>query len=149
MNNSVSHTSTDFVVFAIENTAKRLGIPGNKVYQALQSSNGIQDFLYPSYPTLHTQGKEYITREVIEYLNEQLPTTMPEDDPIINDTLLQLKYSRIIVLLAEKLEIEIPQAMDIFYTSDFYNDLSDKANQLHNMGDQYLAESIILELQQR
>ncbi|WP_449035328.1 DUF3791 domain-containing protein [Prevotella sp.] len=68
---------------------------------------------------------------------------------LINDTLLQLKYSRIIVLLAEKLEIEIPQAMDIFYTSDFYNDLSDKANQLHNMGDQYLAESIILELQQR
>lgn len=68
---------------------------------------------------------------------------------LINDTLLQLKYSRIIILLAEKLEIEIPQAMDIFYTSDFYNDLSDKANQLHNMGDQYLAESIILELQQR
>ena len=68
---------------------------------------------------------------------------------LINDTLLQLKYSRIIVLLAEKLEIEIPQAMDIFYTSDFYKDLSDKANQLHNMGDQYLAESIILELQQR
>ncbi len=68
---------------------------------------------------------------------------------LINETLLQLKYSRIIVLLAEKLEIEIPQAMDIFYTSDFYNDLSDKANQLHNMGDQYLAESIILELQQR
>ncbi len=68
---------------------------------------------------------------------------------LINDTLLQLKYSRIIVLLAEKLEIEIPQAMDIFYTSDFYNDLSNKANQLHNMGDQYLAESIILELQQR
>jgi len=67
---------------------------------------------------------------------------------LINETLLQLKYSRIIVLLAEKLEIEIPQAMDIFYTSDFYNDLSDKANQLHNMGDQYLAESIILELQQ-
>ena len=60
---------------------------------------------------------------------------------LINETLLQLKYSRIIVLLAEKL--------DIFYTSDFYNDLSDKANQLHNMGDQYLAESIILELQQR
>ena len=68
---------------------------------------------------------------------------------LINETLLQLKYSRIIVLLAEKLEIEIPQAMDIFYTSDFYNDLSDKAKQLHNMGDQYLAESIILELQQR
>lgn len=68
---------------------------------------------------------------------------------LINETLLQLKYSRIIVLLAEKLEIEIPQAMDIFYTSEFYNDLSDKANQLHNMGDQYLAESIILELQQR
>ena len=49
MNNSVSHASTDFVVFAIENTAKRLGIPGSKVYQALQSSNGIQDFLYPSF----------------------------------------------------------------------------------------------------
>lgn len=70
MNNSVSHASTDFVVFAIENTAKRLGIPGSKVYQALQSSNGIQDFLYPSYPTLHTQGKEYIVDEVLEYLKE-------------------------------------------------------------------------------
>lgn len=35
-----------------------------------QSSNGIQDFLYPSYPTLHTQGKEYIVDEVLEYLKE-------------------------------------------------------------------------------
>lgn len=70
MDHSFSPAKTDFVIFAIENTAKRLGVSGRKIYLALKNINGIQGFLYPSYPALHTQSKEYIVDEVIGFLKE-------------------------------------------------------------------------------
>ena len=67
---------TAFVIFCIENTALRLGISGAEVYRELQQTNGISEFLYPSYPTLHTQNKEYIIDEVIQYLAQFNPVFM-------------------------------------------------------------------------
>ncbi|MBO6024019.1 MAG: DUF3791 domain-containing protein [Bacteroidales bacterium] len=64
---------TAFVIFCIENTALRLGISGAEVYWELQKANGISEYLYPSYPTLHTQSKEYIVDEVIQYLAQINP----------------------------------------------------------------------------
>lgn len=66
---SQSQRETEFVIFCIENTAARLGISGTQVYHELQRSNGISDFLYPSYTALHTQGKDYIVDEVIQYIS--------------------------------------------------------------------------------
>ncbi len=59
---------TEFVIFCIENTALRLGVSGAEVYRELQQANGISGYLYPSFPTLHTQSKEYIVDEIIQYL---------------------------------------------------------------------------------
>lgn len=50
--------ATEFVVFGIENTAKRLGCSGYEIFRELQKTDGIEKFLYPSYAMLHTQGKE-------------------------------------------------------------------------------------------
>lgn len=72
-----------------------------------------------------------------------------EENLLVNSTLLQLKYGRIIELLAKKLDVQLPQAMDVFYTSQLYEDLSNPDNHLHNMSDLYLADSIMLELQQK
>jgi len=69
----VEKRATEFVVFCIENTAEALGVSGDAVYRALAASDGISGFLYPSYPALHTQGKEYIVDEVISYLKEHNP----------------------------------------------------------------------------
>ena len=68
-----------------------------------------------------------------------------ESNPLINETLLQMKYARVIHLLAEQLGVTHPQALEIFYNSITYQHLSDLRNHLHNMSDAYLAEEIIKE----
>lgn len=71
---------------------------------------------------------------------------MPNYD-LINKTLLQMKYARVVSLLAETLNISQARALDLFYNSDTYRYLSQKMYHLHNMGDAYLVDEIILELQ--
>ena len=66
---------------------------------------------------------------------------------LVNPTLLQMKYSRVICLLAKALGISIPDAMDVFYRSETYRNLSEPKNHLHNMGDLYLVDELMLELQ--
>ena len=69
------------------------------------------------------------------------------ESPLINETLLQMKYARIITLLSERLGIDPQRALDIFYNSSTYGYLSRKMYHLHNMSDAYLVDEIILELQ--
>lgn len=70
-----------------------------------------------------------------------------ESNPLINETLLQMKYARVVNLLAERLGITHPQALEVFYYSETYRHLSDLRNHLHNMSDAYLAEEIVNERQ--
>lgn len=72
-----SKRATEFVVFCIENTANRLGIPARQLFQELNRTDGIRKFLYPSYPVLHSQSKEYIVDEVIEYIHRHNPDFAP------------------------------------------------------------------------
>ena len=65
--------ATEFVVFCIENTAKRMKISGSEVFRELMKTGGIERFLYPSFPTLHTQSKDYIIDEVTNYIREHNP----------------------------------------------------------------------------
>lgn len=65
---------TEFAVFCIENTAERLQCDGSDIIAALDKSHGVEDFLYPSYEALHTQSKEYIVDEVINYLKVHNPS---------------------------------------------------------------------------
>ena len=69
------------------------------------------------------------------------------ESPLINETLLQMKYARIITLLSERLGIKPQRALDIFYNSSTHGYLSQKMYHLHNMSDAYLVDEIILELQ--
>lgn len=71
------------------------------------------------------------------------------DNPLINETLLQMKYARIVSLLAERLNVDEGRALDIFYDSDTYVFMSQKMYHLHNMSDAYLVDEIVLELQRR
>lgn len=68
-------------------------------------------------------------------------------NPLINETLLQMKYARIIDLLAQRLEISHPRALEVFYSSDIYNFMSRKMYHLHNMSDAYIVDEVMLELQ--
>ena len=56
-------------------------------------------------------------------------------------------FARVTSLLAKTLGISQERALDIFYTSNTYKSLSNLEYHLHNRGDAYLVDEIILELQ--
>ena len=66
-------------------------------------------------------------------------------NPLINETLLQMKYARVISLLANRLNIPEENAMAIFYNSKTYCYLNDSRNGLQNMSDAFLVDEIIRE----
>ena len=65
----------EFSVFCIENVAERLGKNGEEVYRLLTKKSDILDsYIIPCYDTLHTQGKEYIVNDIVEYMREKALT---------------------------------------------------------------------------
>ena len=62
-----------------------------------------------------------------------------------NPTILQMKYARIIALVAEQLNIDEEKAMEIFYNSKTYMLMSKGISDFHCLSDAYLAEEIMLE----
>ena len=68
-----SRQATEVVVFCIENTAAKLGVSAQQLFLELKRTDGIRTFLYPSYPALHTQSKEYIVDETISYIRRHHP----------------------------------------------------------------------------
>ncbi len=64
---------------------------------------------------------------------------------LINETLLQMKYARVISLLAKRLNISDENAMSFFYNSKTYSNLTDLRNGLQNMSDAFLVDEIIQE----
>ena len=64
---------------------------------------------------------------------------------IADSTLLQMKYARIISLLAKKADVDEEKAMEMFYESNTYILMSKGISDFHCMSDAYLAEEIMLE----
>lgn len=61
-------------------------------------------------------------------------------------TLLQMKYARIISLLAKEANVNEEKAMEIFYKSNTYMLMSKGISDFHCLSDAYLVEEILLEL---
>ena len=66
----------------------------------------------------------------------------------MRDTVLWRKQSRIIMMLAEALQIDAERALDLFYSTKAYQQLSDPKYGLQLMSDQYILDDIMLEIQQ-
>ena len=61
-----------FAVFCIEALADELNSTGDKIYIMLTEDSDILDgYIVPYYDVLHTQGKEYIVRELIDIMKER------------------------------------------------------------------------------
>jgi hypothetical protein len=68
----MSSQELHFTVFCIENVAKHLNKNGKEVYKLLKEDSEILDsYIIPSYDTLHTQGKEYIVEDIVNYMREK------------------------------------------------------------------------------
>lgn len=62
----------EFVVFCIENVAKKLGVDAERVYQAFtEKSNILNGYIVPEYETLHTQSREYIIEDLFDVMKER------------------------------------------------------------------------------
>lgn len=66
----------------------------------------------------------------------------------MRDTVLWRKQSHIIMMLAEALQIDAERALDLFYSTKIYQQLSDPKYGLHLMSDQYILDDIMSEIQQ-
>lgn len=65
----------------------------------------------------------------------------------MRDTVLWRKQSHIIMMLAETLQIGAVQALDLFYSTKTYQQLSDPKYGLQLMSDQYILDEIMSEIQ--
>ena len=61
-----------FAVFCLEALADELHTTGDAVYVLLTEKSDIFDgYILPSYDALHTQGKAYIVRDLIELMQKR------------------------------------------------------------------------------
>lgn len=60
-------------------------------------------------------------------------------------TLLQMKYARIISMLAKKAGIDEEKALELFYNSNTYLLMSKGISDFHCLSDAYLVDEILLE----
>lgn len=69
----LSHTEIvlAFAAFCIESTARRLGKSYQEVYQRMKKVRMIDDYIIPCYDALHTQSRERVIDDMIEYLNNK------------------------------------------------------------------------------
>lgn len=65
-----------------------------------------------------------------------------------NKTILQMKYARVVALFAELSRMSLEDALGFFYDSDTYKLMSDGVADLHCRSDEYLADELMLELQE-
>lgn len=59
-----------------------------------------------------------------------------------NETILQMKYARIIEQIAADLDISNVDAMDLFYNSRTFQLISQGVADMHCRSDRYLAEEV-------
>ena len=68
INDSEKYRRIHFAVMAIEGSAKKLNIPGNRMFNRLKKQNLINDRLLKHYELLHTQSLNWVIDDTIETL---------------------------------------------------------------------------------
>lgn len=71
------------------------------------------------------------------------------DTGLGKQTVLQLKYARIIKCIAERANISVEDAMRIFYNSETMHLIQEGVADLHCRSDQYLAGEILQEMAEK
>ncbi len=66
----------------------------------------------------------------------------------MRDNVLWRKQSRIIMLLAEFLKISPERALDLYYSTKVYQQMTDPKYGLQLMSDEYILEDVITELRE-
>ncbi|MCL2298906.1 MAG: DUF3791 domain-containing protein [Firmicutes bacterium] len=68
----INRDELEFAVFCVESVAEALRTTGDRVYKMMADDTDVLDeYVIPFYDALHTQGKEYIVRELLEVLRSK------------------------------------------------------------------------------
>ncbi len=67
----------------------------------------------------------------------------------MRDAVLWRKQSHIIMMLAEALKVDAEQALDLFYSTKTYQQLSDPKYGLQLMSDLYIVDNVLMEFRQK
>lgn len=59
-----------------------------------------------------------------------------------NPVLLQKKYARIVERYAQRYQMPVEKALELFYDSELYQLISNGVSDLHCMSDEYLVEEL-------
>ena len=62
-----------------------------------------------------------------------------------NPVLLQKKYTRLIDMFAKQQDITVREALEFFYNSEVYKEVSQGISDMHCRSDEYLVEELQLE----
>ena len=68
INNSEKFRRIHFAVMAIEGSAKKLNLSGDKMYNRLKRQGLIKNKLFKHYDLLHTQSLDWVVDDTIETL---------------------------------------------------------------------------------
>lgn len=66
-----------------------------------------------------------------------------------NKTILQMKYARIVSLFAKESGLALEDALAFFYNSETYQLISKGIADMHCRSDEYLADELTIEYQQK
>lgn len=68
----LSEKELEFAIFCIENVAFFLKRDAQEVYKMLtEKSEILYNYIIPEYEMLHTQGKEYIVNDIVDFMKEK------------------------------------------------------------------------------
>ncbi len=60
-----------FSIFLIYSLANKWKLTPKKVYQILNTTGILDNYIIPCYDVLHTQGKEYLVEDITDYAREK------------------------------------------------------------------------------
>lgn len=68
---------------------------------------------------------------------------------MLSDELMTMKVTDIVILLAQRLDVDYERAMALFFTSETCTILHNPATELYLMGDRYIVDEVMYELQKK
>lgn len=72
LNSIQNEKELEFAIFCVENIAIRLSAAPESVYDALTvKSDILNSYIIPCYDVLHTQSKDYIVEDILEFMKEK------------------------------------------------------------------------------
>jgi energy-converting hydrogenase A subunit M len=134
-----------FSIYILHQVAKSWNKSVPDTYQILVDTGILDEYIIEAYDTLHTMGKEYLITDITEFARERGATTMNRQiDADTMHVLYQTHHDEdIIKVLAEKIHIDLRQAMDIYYKSKLARQIDAGEYGIQYLDARYLADDLI------